>query len=638
MRISRVEIKNFRSIKHLDVDLDDTTVLVGPNNAGKTAILDAIRIVLNRRWGKRGTGFSEYDIHMEKESSDPKDSAGITIEIRTEEKEVGEWPEVIIEDLANILQVDINTSLRSVCLRVRYAWDESTENFESSWEFVDAGHEPLIGIGSRKTNMEPYWRYLPMFYLDALRNAKDEFSVRSSQFWTPLLKDLNIPQELEFEASQILDELNAKLLESDPRLTDITEILSNTARVATHVTEGEANLRMVPLKIWDLLSRAEIILRNSDGLPWFPLMRQGQGLRSLSVIFLFQAFIKHLLREHYEAESEPLLALEEPEAHLHPQAVRTLWHHVNALPGQKILSTHSPYFIQQVSLRSLRMVRLQGGQTVVHSLPRKISVAIPESDGLEEIVRQSKGKLKFESFSGLLSATESIDEEKYRDLLKCYASHQDRARIHQNLKNLKKQATQLINDSELQKLETSAKRMRGEIFFAEQWLLVEGQTDYLLVRSIAQALDCDLDRYGVSIIDVQNNGDPATFAALANTFDISWLAVFDGDKTGLGYVEKIAKRLDLQEPDAYCKTHPDGDLEQQIVIDGLKPEIMSILDAIGINNSQELSDIELVDALRNNKSNYAWKLAEQFVNGTILPEKIPTAFKWAIEKLQGLQS
>jgi len=118
--------------------------------------------------------------------------------------------------------------------------------------------------------------------------------------------------------------------------------------------------------------------------------------------------------------------------------------------------------------------------------------------------------------------------------------------------------------------------MRGEIFFAKQWLLVEGPTDYLLVRSMAQALDCDLDRNGFSIIDVQNNGNPATFAVLAKAFTIPWLAVFDGDEAGLRYVEKITKRLDLQEPCAYCKTHPDGDLEQQLVTDGLGPEILDM--------------------------------------------------------------
>ena len=64
MRITRLHIENFRSIKSLDVELGDTTVLIGPNNAGKTAILDAVRIALTRRWGQRGTGFTEYDVHL----------------------------------------------------------------------------------------------------------------------------------------------------------------------------------------------------------------------------------------------------------------------------------------------------------------------------------------------------------------------------------------------------------------------------------------------------------------------------------------------------------------------------------------------------------------------------------------------
>ena len=78
------------------------------------------------------------------------------------------------------------------------------------------------------------------------------------------------------------------------------------------------------------------------------------------MIFLFQAFVEHLVRELYEQDSEPVLALEEPETHLHPQAARTLWTHVRALPGQKIVTTHSPYFVQHVPFRDLRLVRLTG--------------------------------------------------------------------------------------------------------------------------------------------------------------------------------------------------------------------------------------------------------------------------------------
>lgn len=72
MEITRVIIKNFRSIKDADIFLGHTTVLIGPNNVGKTAILDAIRIALTRRWGQRGTGFVESDIHLPSGITDPK--------------------------------------------------------------------------------------------------------------------------------------------------------------------------------------------------------------------------------------------------------------------------------------------------------------------------------------------------------------------------------------------------------------------------------------------------------------------------------------------------------------------------------------------------------------------------------------
>lgn len=61
MRISKIHIENFRSIRNLDVALGETTVFIGPNNAGKTAILEALQIALTRRWGQRGSGFAEYD-------------------------------------------------------------------------------------------------------------------------------------------------------------------------------------------------------------------------------------------------------------------------------------------------------------------------------------------------------------------------------------------------------------------------------------------------------------------------------------------------------------------------------------------------------------------------------------------------
>src|ERR1700732_3443459 len=93
MRITRLQFQNFRSIRNLEIELGDTTVFIGPNNAGKTAIIDAVRIVLTRRWGQRGTGFTEYDVYLATEKSDPKALPGVAIEIKFEEKTAGEWPD-----------------------------------------------------------------------------------------------------------------------------------------------------------------------------------------------------------------------------------------------------------------------------------------------------------------------------------------------------------------------------------------------------------------------------------------------------------------------------------------------------------------------------------------------------------------
>src|SRR5215831_19064145 len=116
MRITRLHIENFRSIKSLDVQLGDTTVFIGPNNAGKTAILDAVRIALTRRWGQRGTGFTEYDIHLANEKDDPKKSPGVSIDIRVEEAVANEWPDAVQQALDEIVQTDPLTGKNSVTL------------------------------------------------------------------------------------------------------------------------------------------------------------------------------------------------------------------------------------------------------------------------------------------------------------------------------------------------------------------------------------------------------------------------------------------------------------------------------------------------------------------------------------------
>ena len=570
-------------------------------------------------------------------TADPKTSSGVSIELRSEEGESGEWPETIAADLGDIVQLDPNTGRRSISLRSRCTWSQDTGAFEPSWGFLDAKREPLAGQSARRVNLERFWRYLPVFYLGALRDVGEEFSPRSSQFWERLLRALEIPPDLESEALDVLDRLNRRLLQADPRLQQIARTLSGATRIASRDRDGGLDLRMVPLKTWDLLSRAEIILRNEASLPWLPLRRQGQGIQSLSVIFLFQAFVDHLLRELYEPGSEPVLALEEPETHLHPQAVRALWRHVSALPGQKIVTTHSPYFVQHVPFRHLRLVRLTPAGTEVRSLPESFSTPLPPLLGLDTIVANSAGLLSYEQASGTLTVHGALDENTYRALLTCCGADRRRAEIEPLLRELRDSSSLYIAHGELQALETFARRMRGEIFFAERWLIVEGQADYLIVHAVAHGMDYDLDQHGVSVIDAQNNGNPATFAALARALDIPWLAVFDGDTAGQGFVQAIGDRgFDTAELTERCRTHPDGDLEVQLVADGLGVELRETLEGLGIQNAGQLNDEELVVRLRSDKTTYAAAFAARVRGDTNLAQRAPEAFRAAVRQLRGL--
>ncbi|RTL85751.1 MAG: DUF2813 domain-containing protein [Hyphomicrobiales bacterium] len=165
MRLTHLKIENFRSIKQLDIELGDTTVFIGPNNAGKTAVLDAIRIALTRRWGQRGTGFTEYDVHLATETDDPKASSGVVIEVRTEEAEAGEWPDSLQQDLDDIVQTDPATGRSFITLQSSCRWDAAEGCFQPSWVFLNAARAPLAGHSARRTNLERFWQYLPVFYL-----------------------------------------------------------------------------------------------------------------------------------------------------------------------------------------------------------------------------------------------------------------------------------------------------------------------------------------------------------------------------------------------------------------------------------------------------------------------------------------
>ena len=634
MRITRVSIENFRSIRSLDVNLGETTVFVGPNNAGKSAILDAVRIVLTRRWGRRGTGFTESDVHRADPDSDPRALPPIKITLLLEEPNVGEWDEDMVAALDDVMTLSAD-GRNVITLQVTCAWDEEKEAFEPVWQFLDSGGD-LLPERRRAINLTGFFSYLPLFWLGPLRDAGNEFTPRSG-YWGGLLRSVQIPPELEEEAMNALGEIDAKIIGADARLSEIAATIGQATRIAIDGTPGTARLNTMPLGVQEMLQRTGIVVRNEEGQPWLPLESHGQGLQSLAVIFLFQAAVLQEMSESERPGLEAVFAIEEPEAHLHPQAARTLWEHVQGLPGQRLLTTHSPYFLQHVPLHELRIVRLSQGRTTVDALRRKIVSELPWNDAVN-VLCTTRGKETFEraNSSGRVVVCQWFDEEMGRRLVQCYRKNQG-IDAEAMVERIRYEARMLLSNEDETDLGMHGRRIRGEVFFAREWILVEGVTEYLLCHAMAAAVGFPLDTHGISVIDFQNGGNPAVYVTLAEALGIPWQAVVDGDAEGERFKSQITKR-GFREGELAAKfvTLPEGnDLEDELLAGGHEQLLREILSESYGDSAMDWSTEQLRTRLKKRKTRYMGALARRVVADEGLARTMPSALVELIDGLRG---
>jgi len=635
MRISRLRIENFRSIRNLEVTLGDTNVFIGPNNVGKTAILDAVRIVLTRRWGQRGSGFTENDIHRPDEGGDPRTLPPVVITLVIEEPTTGAWDADMVAALEDILAV-LPDGRNLLTLRVTCAWNEEKDSFDPAWQFLDSAGQPMPER-RRATNLTGFFGYLPLFWLGALRDANDEFAGRVGH-WGRLLKSVRIPEELETDALRILSELDARIVAADPRLSAIADQIGQAARVAVGEGPGGARVNTLPLGIEEMVQRTGILIRNEELRPWLPLSHHGQGLQSLAVIFLFQAAVVQQLAEAERPGVEAIFAVEEPEVHLHPQAARTLWDRAQALSGQKLMTTHSPYFVQHVPLRDLRIVCLRGGRTEVAALPRQIVSDLPWNASLDGFIRGAAANHVFfkDVATNRVAARSWFSEEMADSLLQCCRHDGDVAEKAAAIARLRHTCRVLPADEDEAELGFHGRRVRGEIFFARRWILVEGVTEYLLVHALGNALGWSLDTHGVSVIDFQQSGSAGIYPALAEAFRIPWHMITDGDAESEKFKQQILDRgfREAELTGRLERLPAPNDLEDQLIADGHLPLLREILAEICGPIALTCPESEFRGRLKNRKTGYMGRLSLRVAADPALAARMPAPFVTLVANLR----
>jgi putative ATP-dependent endonuclease of OLD family len=90
----------------------------------------------------------------------------------------------------------------------------------------------------------------------------------------------------------------------------------------------------------------------------------------------------------------PIVGLEEPEAHLHPSATRTLWKLIDGIAGQKLISTHSGDFLSEVPVQSVRRMARESGVVTQYFL-KPGTLTSDEERKLNFHIRYARAELLF---------------------------------------------------------------------------------------------------------------------------------------------------------------------------------------------------------------------------------------------------
>jgi putative ATP-dependent endonuclease of the OLD family len=326
--VREVRIRNYRCLRSVDVELDHLTVLIGQNNAGKTSFLTALFSAIGA--GQRS--ISADDVFLQKnEVSAPKDrQIAIDILIRPtglegENVEVfpqgSPWLELwglgVVQDEDERDMVAIRTQFRWNTIKGEYSLER---RFLKDWQKDGTKWEESKPVERVAAVSTPQIEPLALYLLDAKRDIAEDLRTRSS-FWNKMVEEHGLSAEDVKRIEEDLSEINKDIVESSDVLTHIESHLKNFHDTLS-CDEDSVSITPLARHLRDLSRGMDVVL-STRGAPPFPLHQQGMGTRSLGTFFTFWAFTTWRQKQGSSGAVHPMMAMEEPETHLHPQAQRS---------------------------------------------------------------------------------------------------------------------------------------------------------------------------------------------------------------------------------------------------------------------------------------------------------------------------
>ncbi|SFN69027.1 ATP-dependent nuclease [Xenorhabdus japonica] len=413
IQIDTVRISGFRGISNIEITLPRVTVLLGQNNAGKTSVIKALQLAI----GDYSRYLSDEDFHI---GEDEKRQEAITVDLRfiavddgARAKEFSEdWQQVFGDKIQSEPDGSQFVAIRTVAKPDRVKGGYIVDRFH-----LDAWPERIGWQDVRINNKNRLGKRLesvPFIPIDAQRDIHNELKEKSS-FVGRVLSSVEYDDKDVAELERMVAEVNKEAIEKSEPLKRLKTHLDNLNQ--SFEGSGQTELTPFPKKIRDLSKRFSVNFGESDKSS-FSMEYHGMGTRSWASMLTVKAFTE-LLAKNHEEEAEPffpILAAEEPEAHLHPNAQRTLYRQLIDVPGQVIISTHSPYIAGLAELHEIKSLSKPENSVQVYQLRDEF-----EDDDLRKLKREvvhSRGELLF-SKAIVLSEGET-EEQALPELFESY--------------------------------------------------------------------------------------------------------------------------------------------------------------------------------------------------------------------------